>query len=104
MENYNNIDADEEIQEKFSRTSKTRAIWLSINLVNAILASLVIGVFESTLKEIVANMAGTASVQTMTVVVRQMALGEINFSDIRPIFMALRVNYFIRRFILPTSK
>ena len=36
---------------------------------------------------IVANMAGTASVQTMTVVVRQMALGEIEFSDIKPIFI-----------------
>ncbi|MBC8236801.1 MAG: magnesium transporter [Helicobacteraceae bacterium] len=94
--NLNKIDADEEIQEKFSKTSKTRATWLTINLVNAILASLVIGIFETTLKEvvalavlmpIVANMAGTASVQTMTVVVRQMALGEISFNDIRPIFI-----------------
>jgi len=94
--NLNKIHADEEIQEKFSKTSKTRATWLTINLMNAILASLVIGIFETTLEEIVAlavlmpivaNMAGTASVQTMTVVVRQMALGEINFSDIRPIFI-----------------
>jgi len=94
--NLNKIDADEEIQENFSKTSKTRATWLTINLINAIMASLVIGIFETTLEEIVAlavlmpivaNMAGTASVQTMTVVVRQMALGEINFNDIRPIFI-----------------
>jgi len=92
--NLNKLHADEEIQENFSKTSSSRAIWLSINLVNAIIASLVIGLFESTIETIVAlavlmpivaNMAGTASVQTMTVVIRQMGLGEINFHDIRPI-------------------
>ncbi|MBU1669364.1 magnesium transporter [bacterium] len=92
--NLNKLHADEEIEERFSKTSRSRAIWLSINLLNAIIASLVIGLFESTLEAIVAlavlmpivaNMAGTASVQTMTVVVRQMGLGEINFQDIRPI-------------------
>ncbi len=91
----NKLDGKEEIQESFSQTSKTRAIWLSINLVNAILASLVIGIFEealdaivalAVLMPIVANMAGTASVQTMTVVVRQMALGELTFSDVKPLF------------------
>ena len=94
--NLNKLHADEEIEESFTKTSKTRAIWLSVNLVNAIMASLVIGMFESTLEAIVAlavllpivaNMAGTASIQTMTVVVRQMGIGEINFKDIRPILM-----------------
>ncbi|CAA6811739.1 MAG: Unknown protein [uncultured Sulfurovum sp.] len=94
--NLNKLHADEEIEESFKKTSQTRAIWLSINLFNAILASLVIGLFEETLETIVAlavlmpivaNMAGTASVQTMTVVVRQMGLGEINFNDIRPILI-----------------
>jgi len=94
--NLNKINADEHISEDFSKTSKTRAVWLTINLVNAIIASLVIGLFSHTIETIVAlavlmpivaNMAGTASVQTMTVVVRQMALGEIEFSDIKPIFI-----------------
>ncbi len=94
--NINKINADEHISEEFSKTSKTRAVWLTINLVNAIIASLVIGLFSNTIETvvalavlmpIVANMAGTASVQTMTVVVRQMALGEINFSDIKQIFI-----------------
>lgn len=93
--NLNKLNGSEEIQESFSQTSKTRAIWLAINLINAVLASLVIGIFEealdavvalAVLMPIVANMAGTASVQTMTVVVRQMALGEISYSDIKPIF------------------
>ncbi len=93
--NLNKLNGSEEIQESFSQTSKTRAIWLAINLINAVLASLVIGIFEealdavvalAVLMPIVANMAGTASVQTMTVVVRQMALGEISYNDIKPIF------------------
>ncbi len=94
--NLHNLHADEEIQESFAKTSRTRAIWLTINLFNAILASLVIGVFEETLHQIVAlavlmpivaNMAGTASMQTVTVIVRQLALGEIRFSDVQRILI-----------------
>lgn len=92
--NLNKLDENEEVQEDFSKTSKTRATWLTINLLNAVLASLVIGIFEHTLDAIVAlavlmpivaNMAGTASVQTMTVMVRQMALGEITIRNLKPI-------------------
>ncbi|MEA3354308.1 MAG: magnesium transporter [Campylobacterota bacterium] len=92
--NLNRVDENEEIQESFSKTTKTRATWLTVNLVNAVIASLVIGIFEHTLETIVAlavlmpivaNMAGTASVQTMTVMVRQMALGEISLSNVKPI-------------------
>jgi magnesium transporter len=89
----NKVGAEEEINESFAKTSKTRASWLGINLINAIIASLVIGIFERTIDElvalaillpIVANMAGTASVQTMTVIIRQMSLGEIDYNDIKP--------------------
>lgn len=92
--NLNRLDENEEIQEQFSKTTKTRATWLTINLINAVLASVVIGIFEETLDAIVAlavlmpivaNMAGTASVQTMTVIVRQMSLGEITFHNLKPI-------------------
>lgn len=92
--NLNKINADEHISEEFSKTTKTRAMWLTINLVNAVIASVVIGVFEHTLETIVAlavlmpivaNMAGTASVQTMTVIVRQMGIGEITFDHLKPI-------------------
>lgn len=92
--NLNQIDENEQIQEKFFTTTKTRAKWLTINLINVTLASIVIGFFESTLNAIVAlavlmpivaNMAGTSSAQTMTVVVRQLALGEIHFSNLKTI-------------------
>lgn len=93
MYGMGHVNPNEEIHEGLSTTSKTRALWLSLNLVNAIIASIVIGFFEHTLDAvvalavlmpIVANMAGTASVQTMTVIVRQMTLGEITFSAAKP--------------------
>ncbi|MCD4758568.1 MAG: magnesium transporter [Arcobacteraceae bacterium] len=92
--NLNQLAADEHISEEFSKTTKTRAIWLTINLINAVIASFVIGLFEHTLDAIVAlavlmpivaNMAGTASVQTMTVIVRQMGIGEITFEHLKPV-------------------
>ncbi|MBN2826232.1 MAG: magnesium transporter [Campylobacterales bacterium] len=88
------INQDEELQDTYIKTAKSRASWLFINLINAILASLVIGVFEATLDKvvalaillpIVANMAGTASVQTMTVIIRQMAIGELAYSNLKAI-------------------
>lgn len=94
--NLNKVNEDEELHESFGKTTKTRSIWLTVNLVNAIIASMVIGIFEETLSTIVAlavlmpivaNMAGTASVQTMTVMVRQMALGQISFHTLHPIFI-----------------
>lgn len=96
MYNLNRVSKNEELHESFGKTTKTRTLWLSINLLNAIIASLVIGIFEETLAAvialavlmpIVANMAGTASVQTMTVTVRQMALGQISFHRLKPVFI-----------------
>jgi len=67
-----------------------RAIWLAINLITAIGASLVIGMFEETIQSIVAlailmpivaSMGGNAGTQSLTVVVRQLALGDIAKHD-----------------------
>ena len=83
-----NDDAKEE--EDIFKAGKSRAIWLSINLMTAIAASLVIGLFEETLQSIVAlailmpivaSMGGNAGTQSLTVVVRQLALGEIAKND-----------------------
>jgi magnesium transporter len=96
MYGLNKVDQDEKLYDSYATITKSRSSWLFINLINAILASLVIGAFEKTLHEvialaillpIVANMAGTASVQTMTVIVRRMALGELGFDNIKPIFI-----------------
>ena len=89
---YNMAGVDEEAEEDddLFKAGKTRAIWLGINLITAIVASLVIGLFEETLHTfvalavlmpIVASMGGNAGTQSLTVVVRQLALGEIAQND-----------------------
>lgn len=84
------VNDDAEDDENIFRAGKARAIWLSINLVTAIAASVVIGMFESTLQSIVAlailmpivaSMGGNAGTQSLTVVVRQLALGDIAKHD-----------------------
>ncbi len=86
------VDEEYEQDEEFFHTGKKRASWLFINLLTAILASVVIGIFDETLKEfialailmpIVASMGGNAGTQTLAVMVRQLALGEIDENNSR---------------------
>ena len=81
-----------EQEESLLRIGKTRAVWLGINLVTAVCASAVIGLFDATIQSlvalavlmpIVASMGGNAGTQTLTVTVRQMALGDISGGDAR---------------------
>lgn len=87
------VHPEEEIEASVMDTGRNRALWLTINLVNATLVSIVIGFFEHSLQKvvalavlmpIVANMAGTASIQTLTVIVRQMALGNVRWGEATP--------------------
>ncbi|MEA3315201.1 MAG: magnesium transporter [Campylobacterota bacterium] len=88
--NLAGVDDDAEQEERIFEIGKTRAVWLSINLFTAILASFIIGLFDETihslvalavLMPIVASMGGNAGTQTLTVTVRQMALGDIEGED-----------------------
>jgi len=90
MYNLAGVNDDAEEDEEVLKAGKTRAYWLGINLLTAILASIVIGLFQDTidsmvalavLMPIVASMGGNAGTQTLTVVVRQLALGDISHSD-----------------------
>ena len=90
MYNLAGVNDDAEEDDDLVKAGKARAIWLGINLLTAIAASLVIGMFESTLQAyvalavlmpIVASMGGNAGTQSLTVVVRQLALGEIAKHD-----------------------
>lgn len=74
------------------RAAPRRAVWLGINLITAILASSVIGLFEATIEKvvalailmpIVAGMGGVAGSQTLTVVIRGMALGQVRRNNLR---------------------
>ncbi len=82
-------DETEEDKNIFSITKK-RGTWLGVNLITAILASLVIALFDETLQKfvalailmpIVASMGGNAGMQSLTIMVRQIALGEMNWID-----------------------
>ena len=84
------LNDDAEQEESMYRIGKNRALWLGINLLTAILASFVIGLFDTTIQSlvalavlmpIVASMGGNAGTQTLTVTVRQMALGDISYTD-----------------------
>lgn len=84
------VNDDAEEDENIFKAGKSRAIWLGVNLVTAVIASIVIGLFESTLQSIVAlailmpivaSMGGNAGTQSLTVVVRQLALGDIAKHD-----------------------
>lgn len=81
-----NTEQDDNIIEIF----KKRSSWLFLNLLTAIVASVVIGFFDETLAAfiplailmpIVASMGGNAGTQTLTVMVRQIALGDIDFEN-----------------------
>ena len=73
-------------------STKRRLFWLGINLVTAILAGLVVGRFEGTIEKvaalaalmpIVASMGGIAGTQTVTLIIRGLALGQIQWGNAR---------------------
>ncbi|MCW9012636.1 MAG: magnesium transporter [Gammaproteobacteria bacterium] len=76
-------------------SSQRRAIWLGINLITAFMASWVVSNFETTLEKVVtvailmnvvASMGGIAGSQTITLVIRGLALGQVSRSNRRWIF------------------
>ncbi len=86
------LNEDEDLFSPIVRSSKRRAIWLGINLLTAFLASWAIGLFEATLQQvvalavlmpIVASMGGIAGSQTLTLMIRGFAMGQISKGNIR---------------------
>jgi magnesium transporter len=73
-------------------STRRRAIWLGVNLITALFASWVIGLFDATIEKmvalavlmpVVASMGGVAGTQTQTLVIRGMALGQIGGPNAR---------------------
>ena len=86
------LDEEEDMFAPVGVSVRRRTIWLGINLATAFLASWVIGQFEATLQQvialavlmpIVASMGGIAGGQTLTLVVRGLALNQISDSNTR---------------------
>lgn len=82
--------SESDLQSSVLATTKQRFLWLLINLGTAILASGVIAIFEATIEQvvalavlmpIVASMGGNAGTQTVTVVVRALAMRDLSTSN-----------------------
>ncbi|MEO7726651.1 MAG: magnesium transporter [Burkholderiales bacterium] len=86
---------DEDLFASVWSSVKNRWTWLAINLVTAFIASRVIGVFESSIEKIVAlaalmpivaGIGGNSGNQTITMIVRALALGQITMTSARKLF------------------
>lgn len=84
------MDEDEDLFAPVRKSAGSRAVWLGINLLTAFLASWFIGLFEATLQQVVAlavlmpvvaSMGGIAGSQTLTLIVRGLALGQVTHSN-----------------------
>lgn len=84
------VGEESEITDKALETTRQRFPWLAVNLVTAILASLVISLFEdaisglvalAVLMPIVASMGGNAGTQSLTVAVRALATKDLTGSN-----------------------
>ena len=78
--------SEDDLYDATVDTTRARFSWLLINLGTAVMASLVIGLFDATLEQmvalailmpIVASMGGNAGTQTLTVAVRALAMKEL---------------------------
>ena len=86
------VSGDERIATPASEALRKRLPWLGINLVTAFVAASVVALFEGTIEQvtalaifmpIVAGMGGNAGTQTLTVIVRGLALGELSWVNAR---------------------
>ena len=82
--------SETDIYSDVKNTSKARFPWLVVNLLTAIVASLVIGIFEGTIEQvialavlmpIVASMGGNAGTQTLTIAVRALAMKDLTAAN-----------------------
>ncbi len=83
---------DEDLFAPAIPSARRRAIWLGINLITAFVASWVVSNFEGTLEKVVtiavlmnvvASMGGIAGTQTLTLVIRGIALGQVSKANRR---------------------
>ncbi|HSN73175.1 MAG TPA: magnesium transporter [Steroidobacteraceae bacterium] len=83
---------DEDLFGKILPSARRRGLWLFVNLLTAFVASWVVGLFEATIEQVVAlavlmpvvaSMGGIAGTQTLTLMVRGLALGQVEGSNAR---------------------
>lgn len=88
------IQEGEKVAGTVKESVKSRLPWLFVNLVTAILAAATVSLFEDTISQvvtlatfmpIVAGMGGNAGTQTLTIIVRGIALGELTFENAKKV-------------------
>jgi magnesium transporter len=86
------VAGDDRVFTKASESLRKRLPWLLVNLGTAFLAASVVGLFKGTIDQVVAlaiympvvaGMGGNAATQTLTVIVRGIALGELTWGNTR---------------------
>jgi magnesium transporter len=86
------LDDEEDTFAPVVKSTQRRSIWLGVNLLTALMAAAVSDLFEATLSQlavlailntIVPSMGGVAGNQTLTLVIRGMALGHVNSANAR---------------------
>ena len=85
--NQAGLQEEEDLFGSVWQSARNRWLWLAVNLVTAFLASRVIGLFDETIERIVAlatlmpivaGLAGNSGNQTMALMIRSLAQGQIN--------------------------
>jgi magnesium transporter len=83
---------DEDLFAGVRTTVRRRVVWLAINLATAVFAANVVGLFEATIEKvvalavlmpIVASMGGIAGSQTLVLIIRGLALGQVETANAR---------------------
>jgi len=86
------LNEDEDLFAGVRTTVRRRVIWLAINLATAVFAANVVGLFEATIEKvvalavlmpIVASMGGIAGSQTLVLIIRGLALGQVETANAR---------------------
>jgi magnesium transporter len=86
------VAGDDRVFSTANESLRKRVPWLEVNLVTAFIASAVVALFEGRIKDapalavfmpVVAGMGGNAATQTLTVIVRSIALGELTWANTR---------------------
>lgn len=84
------VDEEESSDATLMQSVQSRLPWMFINLATAFLATFTVAIFEDVISQvvalaaampIVAGMGGNAGTQTLSIVIRGIALGEIDFKD-----------------------
>ncbi len=90
------VQSEEHIHDPAYLSVKRRMPWLLVNLVTVFIIASIVGLFHDTIQSlailaaympVVAGLGGNAATQGVTIMVRGMALGELNFGEVRGVIL-----------------